>query len=133
MLRIIFTVLFFTATTYGSVQEIKKQYNAFQKKYSTVLASSKNKNEFIKNFNNQKTDLIKKQDAFLKISENIKMTPESIQINLDLEMLEPLEFLASSRIDKDSCSEADLLNEMNSTSDPDTFQKIKKSLQTLCK
>ena len=61
------------------------------------------------------------------------MTPESIQINLDLEMLEPLEFLASSRIDKDSCSEADLLNEMNSTSDPDTFQKIKKSLQTLCK
>ena len=133
MFRVILSSLFFSTTAFSSVQEIKKQYTDFQKIYNTVIESSKNKNEFLKNFNSQSTELKQKHEAFLKIEKNTKMTPESVQIKLDIEMLEPLEFLASTRIDKEACSEADLLNEMNSTSDPETFQRIKKSLQNLCK
>ena len=51
---------------------------------------------------------------------------------LDIQMLEPLEFLSTSQINKESCAEAELLNEMNSSSDVKTFQKVKESIQSLC-
>lgn len=116
----------------ASTSAIKKLYDDFQKTYTQTLELSKDKILFAKDFDNKNKILKKKYDDLVK-SEKPALSTEGNQMALDIEMLEPLEFLASSRINKESCSEADLLNEMNSTSDPETFQRIKKSLQNLCK
>ncbi len=136
MHRIIFFTLFFTPfisqISFSSTPDLKKQYNEFQKTYSKTLDLSKDKSMFVKNFDSNSKSLKKKYDVFSK-SEKTEISLEGNQMALDIEMLEPLEFLASSRMDKESCSEADLLNEMNSTSDVKTYQKIKDLIQTLCK
>ncbi len=136
MYRIIFFALllplFISQISFSSTPNLKKQYDEFQKTYSKTLDLSKDKTLFTKNFDSNSKSLKKKYDVFSK-TEKTELSPEGNQMALDIEMLEPLEFLASSRMDKESCSEAELLNEMNSTSAEKTYQKIKEAIQTLCK
>lgn len=112
--------------------DLQKQYADFEKNYAQTLNLTKNPKLFFKDFDTSHKTLKKKYSDFA-VLEKSELSPEGNQMALDIEMLEPLEFLASSRISKDSCAEAEVLNEMNSTSDPDTFKKIKDSLKTLCK
>jgi hypothetical protein len=128
----LFISLFMSQISFSSTSDLKKQHADFQKAYAKTLDLSKDKILFAKNFDSNSKSLKKKYDVFSK-SEKTEISSEGNQMALDIEMLEPLEFLASSRMDKESCSEADLLNEMNSTSDVKTYQKIKESIQTLCK
>lgn len=132
MYKIILSITLGPLFLFAATPALNQLYVDFQTSYSQTLLLSKDKNLFLKEFD-QKTKLLKKKyDSFSK-AEDAELTPEAHQIILDLEMLEPLEFLASSRINKESCAEADLLNEMNSTSDYKIFQKIKESIQTLCR
>lgn len=112
--------------------DLQKQYADFEKNYAQTLNLTKNPKLFFKDFDTSHKTLKKKYSDFA-VLEKSELSPEGNQMALDIEMLEPLEFLASSRISKDSCAEAEVLNEMNSTSDPSTFKKIKDSLKTLCK
>jgi hypothetical protein len=132
MFRIFILILLSPVCVFALSAELKKDYAVFQKKYSEVLDKSSDKNYLLKYFGDEYTKLKKDFDLFSK-NEKAEISPEGNQMALDIEMLEPLHFLASSRIDVESCSEADILNEMNSESDDDTFKIIKKSLQTLCK
>ena len=132
MYGIIISILLAPVFSIAATPAIKKQYDDFQKTYTQTLELSKDKVLFAKEFDKKNKSLKKKYDDLVK-TEKSSLSNEGNQMALDIEMLEPLEFLASSRINKESCSEADFLNELNEKSDPETFQRIKKSLQTLCK
>lgn len=132
MYRIILFTLIFPTLTFALTIDLQKQYADFEKNYAKTLNLTKNPKLFFKDFDTSHKTLKKKYSDFA-VLEKSELSPEGNQMALDIEMLEPLEFLASSRISKDSCAEAEALNEMNSTSDPQTFKKIKDSLKTLCK
>lgn len=125
------TLLSISSLAISATNDLKSQYEDFQKTYSQTLSAAKNKSNFAKEFDQNNKKLKIKYDQFVKF-EKKELSPEGNQMALDIEMLEPLEFLATSRINKEACSEAMLLNEMNSTSDPETFVRVKKSIQTLC-
>ena len=131
MYRIILFTFIFPTLTFALTIDLQKHYADFEKNYTQTLNLTKNPKLFFKDFDTSHKTLKKKYSDFT-ILEKSELSPEGNQMALDIEMLEPLEFLASSRINKESCAEAEVLNEMNSTSDPSTFKKIKESLRTLC-
>ena len=131
MLRTYVLILLTPVCVFALTPELKSDYSKFKKKYSDLITKSTDQKIFMSSFSKDYKTL---QIEFEKFSKNEKeeLSKEGNQMALDIEMLEPLEFLSSSQINKESCAEAELLNEMNSSSDVKTFQKIKDSLKSLC-
>ncbi len=133
MYRIAFIIFLITSqNTFALNSQLKNQYIDFKKNYTELLILSKNKAQFQKIYELKVKDLKNRYDLFSKLEKN-EITREGNQMALDIEMLEPLNFLVSSRINSEACSEAFSLNEMNSTSDTINFKIIKETLIKLCK
>lgn len=135
MRQILLISLFFSFNSFAatkSTPEIKKQYLDFKKSYTQMLTIANDKATFQKEFDSLHKSLKEKYDTFA-LTEKSKLTPEGNQMALDIEMLEPLEVLARGPITVDSCTDAQLINELNADSDAKTYASIKKSVETLCK
>ena len=61
------------------------------------------------------------------------ITAEGNQMALDIEMLEPLKIIAEGNASKESCSNAEFINELNNQSDAKTYDKLKDQISKLCK
>ncbi len=132
MLRSYVLILLTPIYVFALSPELKKDYTKFKKMYSDLLTKTADQksfeSSFVKDFKTLQTEF----EIFSK-KEKEELSLEGNQMALDIEMLAPLDFLATSKINKESCAEAELLNEMNSTSDAASFQKIKQSLNLLCR
>ncbi len=132
MLRSHVLILLTPVYVFALSPTLQNDYTKFKKKYSELIAKTSDQKSFLSSFTKDFKNLQNEFEEFSK-NEKTEISKEGNQMALDLEMLEPLEFLATSAINKESCAEAELLNEMNSTSDAKTFQKVKESLKKLCK
>lgn len=135
-LGLIYT-LFFAATAFASTPtslspELRKDYDEFQKSYEDAVTMSGDKAKFLKEFKNIEAGLQKKYQAFDK-KEGKKLTAEGNQMALDIEMLEPLKIIAEGNASKESCSNANFINELNNQSDAKTYDKLKTQIDKLCK
>ena len=112
--------------------ELRKDYDEFQKSYEDAVMMSGDKAKFLKEFKNIETKLQKKYKAFDK-KEGQAITNEGNQMALDIEMLEPLKIIAKGNASKESCSNAEFINELNNQSDTKTYDKLKVQITKLCK
>ncbi|MES2801281.1 MAG: hypothetical protein V4654_02215 [Bdellovibrionota bacterium] len=131
------TALCISISTYASTPtsltpELKKDYDEFQKSYEDAVTMSGDKAKFLKEFKNIETNLQKKYSAFNK-KEGQAITNEGNQMALDIEMLEPLKIIAEGNASKESCSNAEFINELNNQSDAKTYDKLKVQITKLCK
>jgi hypothetical protein len=131
MLRTYVLIILTPLYVFALSPDLKNDYTKFKKKYSELLTKSTDQKAFLSSFAKDYKTLQTEFEKFSK-DEKEEISKEGNQMALDIEMLEPLEFLASSKISNESCAEAELLNEMNSSSDVKTFQKVKESLRKLC-
>ncbi len=121
--------MYFTAYAKSSVSEI---YDDFQKVKSNFLSSKPLRKDFSKKFKKLDADL---NDKFLQLKsiEKVELTEEGNQLALDLELLQPIRDLASRKINKDTCSQALNLNQLNLTEEEKTqIQAIEKIIKSLC-
>jgi hypothetical protein len=135
-LGIITSVLFsfsaFATTPTSLSPELKKDYDEFQTSYEDAITMSGDKAKFLQEFKNIEAGLQKKYKAFDK-KEGQKITEEGNQMALDIEMLEPLKIIAEGNASKESCSNAEFINELNNESDAATYDKLKTQITKLCK
>jgi len=131
-LVITITLITLSIQSQAITSDLKKDYDDFRKDYQTVLNLPENKKEFLKKFKKLEQDLNTKYEKFGQ-KEGELISPESNQMALDIEMLEPLKIIAEGEANKESCSNAAFTNELNNTSDNQTYQKIKKQINKLCK
>lgn len=121
------------ATTPTSLSpELRKDYDEFQMSYEDAISMAGDKAKFLKEFKNIEAGLLKKYQAF-DLKEGQKITEEGNQMALDLEMLEPLKIIAEGNASKESCSNAEFMNELNNQSDEPTYDKLKTHISKLCK
>lgn len=121
------------ATTPTSLSpELKKDYDEFQRSYEDAITMSGDKAKFLQEFKNIESGLQKKYKAFDK-KEGQAITNEGNQMALDIEMLEPLKIIAEGNASKESCSNAEFINELNNQSDAKTYDKLKTQIAKLCK
>lgn len=111
--------------------ELRKDYDEFQKSYEDAVMIA-DKAKFLKEFKNIEANLQKKYKAFDK-KEGQAITNEGNQMALDIEMLEPLKIIAEGNASKESCSNAEFINELNNQSDAKTYDKLKVQITKLCK
>ena len=131
------TTLLISASAFASTPtslspELKKDYDEFQRSYEDAVSVSGDKAKFLKEFKNIETGLQKKYKAFDK-KEGQSITAEGNQMALDIEMLEPLKIIAEGNASKESCSNAEFINELNNQSDAKTYAKLKEQITKLCK
>lgn len=122
----------FASTPTSLSPELKKDYDEFQRSYEDVVTMSGDKAKFLKEFKNIEAGLQKKYNAFDK-KEGKKLTAEGNQMALDIEMLEPLKIIAEGNASKESCSNAEFINELNNQSDAKTYEKLKEQITKLCR
>lgn len=121
------------ATTPTSLSpELKKDYDEFQRSYEDALTMSGDKAKFLQEFKSIESSLQKKYKAFDK-KEGQSITSEGNQMALDIEMLEPLRIIAEGNASKESCSNAEFINELNNESDAKTYDRLKAQITKLCK
>lgn len=133
----LFTALLISVSALASTPtslspELKKDYDEFQRSYDDAVAVSDDKAKFLKEFKSLETTLQKKYKAFDK-KEGQAITSEGNQMALDIEMLEPLKIIAEGNASKESCSNAEFMNELNNQSDAKTYEKLKVQITKLCK
>ena len=129
---LIFSVSSFSSTPTSLSPELKKDYDEFQKSYEDAVTLSGDKAKFLKEFKSIESNLQKKYSAFDK-KEGPAITNEGNQMALDIEMLEPLKIIAEGNASKESCSNAEFMNELNNQSDAQTYEKLKVQITKLCK
>ncbi|AZZ36974.1 hypothetical protein CIK05_09275 [Bdellovibrio sp. qaytius] len=121
------------ATTPTSLSpELRKDYDEFQKSYEDIVTMSEDKAKFLKEFKTIENKLQKKYKTFDK-KEGQALSNEGNQMALDIEMLEPLKIIAEGNASKESCSNAEFINELNNQSDAKTYEKLKIQIAKLCK
>lgn len=133
----LFTALLISVSALASTPtslspELKKDYDEFQRSYEDAVSVSDDKAKFLKEFKSIETNLQKKYKAFDK-KEGQAITSEGNQMALDIEMLEPLKIIAEGNASKESCSNAEFMNELNNQSDGKTYDKLKVQISKLCK
>lgn len=128
----LFTVSAFATTPSSLSPELRKDYDEFQKSYEDAVTMSGDKAKFLKEFKSIETNLQKKYKAFDK-KEGQSITNEGNQMALDIEMLEPLKIIAEGNASKESCSNAEFINELNNQSDAKTYDKLKVQITKLCR
>jgi len=126
------SVSVFASTPTSLSPELRKDYDEFQKSYEDAVMMSDDKAKFLKEFKSIETKLQKKYQAFDK-KEGKAITNEGNQMALDIEMLEPLKIIAEGNASKESCSNAEFINELNNQSDAKTYDKLKVQITKLCK
>lgn len=131
-LTFLLAVSAFTATPTSLTPELKKDYDEFQRSFEDAVTMSGDKAQFLKEFKNIESNLQKKYKAFDK-KEGQALTNEGNQMALDIEMLEPLKIIAEGNASKESCSNAEFMNELNNQSDAKTYEKLKTQITKLCK
>ena len=132
IITLFFAVTAFATTPTSLSPELKKDYDEFQKSYEDAVTMSGDKAKFLKEFKNIEAGLQKKYNAFDKKEEQ-KITAEGNQMALDIEMLEPLKIIAEGNASKESCSNAQFINELNNQSDVKTYDKLKEQIGKLCR
>lgn len=121
------------ATTPTSLSpDLKKDYDEFQRSYEDAIQMSGDKAKFLQEFKNIEAGLQKKYQSFDQ-KEGQNITNEGNQMALDIEMLEPLKIIAEGNASKESCSNAEFINELNNESDAQTYDKLKAQITKLCK
>ncbi|WP_409477344.1 hypothetical protein [Pseudobdellovibrio sp. HCB154] len=129
---LLISVSVFASTPTSLSPELKKDYDEFQRSYEDAVTMSGDKAKFLKEFKNIETGLQKKYKAFDK-KEGQKLTAEGNQMALDIEMLEPLKIIAEGNASKESCSNAEFINELNNQSDAKAYEKLKEQITKLCR
>lgn len=129
---LLISVSVFASTPTSLSPELKKDYDEFQRSYEDAVMMSGDKAKFLKEFKNIEAGLQKKYNAFDK-KEGQKITAEGNQMALDIEMLEPLKIIAEGNASKESCSNAEFINELNNQSDAKTYEKLKEQITKLCR
>lgn len=129
---LLISVATFATTPTSLSPELKKDYDEFQRSYEDAITMSGDKAKFLKEFKSIESNLQKKYKAFDK-KEGQAITPEGNQMALDIEMLEPLKIIAEGNASKESCSNAEFINELNNQSDVKTYDKLKAQITKLCK
>lgn len=129
---LLISIAAFSSTPTSLSPELKKDYDEFQKTYEDAVTMSGDKAKFLKEFKSIETSLKKKYSAFDK-KEGQAITNEGNQMALDIEMLEPLKIIAEGNASKESCSNAEFINELNNQSDAKTYDKLKVQITKLCK
>lgn len=122
----------FAITPTSLSPELKKDYDEFQRSYEDAILMSGDKAKFLKEFKHIESNLQKKYKAFDK-KEGQNISAEGNQMALDIEMLEPLKIIAEGNASKESCSNAEFINELNNQSDAKTYAKLKIQITKLCK
>lgn len=131
------TTLLISVSTFASTPtslspDLKKDYDEFQRSYEDAVTMSGDKAKFLKEFKSIEAGLQKKYKAFDK-KEGQKITAEGNQMALDIEMLEPLKIIAEGNASKESCSNAEFINELNNQSDAKAYEKLKEQITKLCR
>lgn len=129
---LLISVSAFASTPTSLSPELKKDYDEFQRSYEDAVTVSGDKAKFLKEFKNIEAGLQKKYKAFDK-KEGQKLTAEGNQMALDIEMLEPLKIIAEGNASKESCSNAEFINELNNQSDAKAYEKLKEQITKLCR
>ena len=120
----------------SAVNEIEKiyfSYKAEKIKFFTSAITKQNIKTKLEEYSkilNTALNKIHKIESTLKTQ---KLSPEGNQLALDLELLEPIQNLVGSNFDKKSCSEAALLNELNTGNEKAEFELVNSVLNKLCK
>ena len=136
--KILVAVSLITTTTLAQTTkpEIKKIYEQHTQRKDNFFKTDLTK----KNLKPKVTDLLKKMnqdfDAIKKIElkqSKTEITPESLQMALDMTLLEPLEQLAKSKYSKQDCKEATHLNELYESSEEDKPDNRTKPVEAVIK
>lgn len=122
---------FLTLNLWAITPELQKDYTEFKQQYKEALNTTSNKTEFLKNFKSLEKKLQGQYTNFEK-KEGSAITDEGNQMALDVEMLEPLKIIAEGQASKESCSNAEFINELNYSSDASTYGQLKEKIKKLC-
>ena len=105
-----------TATAIAAPQNMDTLYNEFQKSREQFLATPVSKKDFATRFQELDSTLNQKYNSF-KVLQKDNLDPKGNQMAFDLELMEPLRNLASSKMTKQDCLEAKHINDLNATED----------------
>lgn len=121
-------------TAFASTQEMDQIYSVFQTTRSEFLNQTfVSKKEFKKRFDTLDTELSSKYKAF-KLLEKEEISTKGNQMAFDLEQLEPLRNLATSKITEEDCSQAVHTNNLNANEeDKKEIDQISQILKSVCK
>lgn len=113
---IILPVLFFGWVSFASQKEITQVYENFSQQKKELLKADLNKKNIKETVEKYSKNLSISYEEVKKLeakSKNVLLTPEGNQMAYEIEILEPIRDLASSKMTKEDCKKAKHEHELN--------------------
>lgn len=136
MYQYILIGLLSTAASQPATNDIEKIYASYKSekiKFFTSSITKQNIKTKLEEYSKILNTALNKIQTIESKSKIPTISPEGNQLALDLELLEPIQNLVDSNFDKKSCSDAALLNELNTGNEKAEFEMVNNILDKLCK